>query len=189
MLSSVLAILDGGLGMAASRESAGFSSANDAEKHTIVSLLRTMQTIFWFAALVAGCVVAAGAPLIAKYWLNVPSLQVEHTTFALRLMGVALMVQFPVAFYSGCLNGLQCQVRLNVINAIGATVRSAGALMALRFYAPTIEVFFIWQCIVGLLVITTLHLTLWKTTGYTKDQSLFYPGSLHRIKKFTLGVA
>ena len=49
MLSSIMAIFDGGLGMVASRECAAFAGLPEPGKRDTVALLRTMEAVFWLS--------------------------------------------------------------------------------------------------------------------------------------------
>src|SRR5439155_186609 len=100
-----------------------YIKGNDENQARIVSLLRTIECLFWALALFIALVVAFFAPLIATRWLNVDPGRIPDVVSAVRLMAVGLLVQFPVAFYNGCLIGFQSQVKLSVINSVSATLR------------------------------------------------------------------
>src|SRR5262245_49621667 len=103
------------------------------------------------------------ARLLATHWLNVHPEQIPEVVSTLRLMSVGLLVQFPVAFYNGCLIGLQKQVTLSVINSICATVREIGAVLVLFFVSPTVQGFFAWQCVLGFVMVLWLRMSLRET--------------------------
>ncbi len=189
MLSSIMAIFDGGLGMVASRECAAFAGLPEPGKRDTVALLRTMEAVFWGVAVLAGLAVSLMAHWIVEFWINVPVQRVEETTAGVRLMGIALLFQFPAGFYSGCLNGLQHQVRLNVVVALAATIRGVGALLVLSHVAPTIGAYFGWQALSGAVTALILRFTLWQLTGHTLNQPRFAPAMLKRVGNFAAGVA
>ena len=139
MLSAMFGMIGGGMGAAATRESARFGAADDEEKARIVTLLRTMEMLFWSASILAGLGIALCAPLLVDHWLNVSESMRPDTVIAVRWMALAVAMQFPLAFYSGCLNGLQRQVVLNATSAIGATVRGGGAALALWLVSPMVD--------------------------------------------------
>src|SRR5207249_8225559 len=86
--------------------------------------------------------------------------QIPDIVSAVRLMAVGLLVQFPVAFYNGCLIGLQRQVKLSVINSVSATLRAVGAVLVLWLVSPTIQSFFAWQCVLGFITVAWLRQSL-----------------------------
>jgi O-antigen/teichoic acid export membrane protein len=187
-LSAVFALLDGGLGAAAIREAARFDAVDVAEQGTIRSLLRTMEVVFWSISIFCGAVIVLGAPLLVDYWLNVSADLRDDTILAIRWMALAIAIQFPLAFYTGCLTGFQKQVALNVFGSIGATVRSGGAALALWLIAPTMAVFFAWHTVtVACLLIAQRQLIASKLKEPAGGQR-FSLGGLKTIKSFLGGV-
>jgi len=94
-LCATLAILDGGLGATVTRESATLNQVEGIQREQLLTTLRTIETIFWGIAAIAGLVVALLAPFIAADWMKISPAKVETTTDALRLMGAAVVLQFP----------------------------------------------------------------------------------------------
>jgi O-antigen/teichoic acid export membrane protein len=189
LLASAMAILDGGLGAAATREAATFGGAGPEGQRRIVTLLRTLEVAFWVMALVVGGVVIVVAPWIGTHWLNVPDSALDATTGALRLMGASLLVNFPCALYSAALNGLQRQVQLNAINAASATLRGLGAVLVLWLWSPTVEAFFAWQCVASMVLAAALRMALWAATGSPAGAGRFDVTALQRVGRFAGGVA
>src|SRR5215469_10602963 len=58
LISSTAALLDGGLGITATRETAAFLQADYAEKSRVVTLLGTIEKLFWIVAMFAGMALA-----------------------------------------------------------------------------------------------------------------------------------
>src|SRR5215470_2025789 len=71
LLSSTMALLDGGLGVTATRQTAAFMETQPEEKASAVTLLRTIEGLFWMLAVLIGIAVALATHLIATYWLKV----------------------------------------------------------------------------------------------------------------------
>ena len=188
LLTSTLSLLDMGFNVTATRQIVAYMEADDEKRVRIATLLRSIEAMFWAIAVLAGVLVGAGAPLIAAHWLNVDAQRVPEATAAIRLMAVAIVVQFPIDFYNGCLIGLQRQVRLNAINSVGATIRGAGAIFVLWFVSPTVKGFFAWQCVLSLATVISLRYFLWKNIGPRKTARWFDPVALREVGSFTAGV-
>jgi O-antigen/teichoic acid export membrane protein len=188
LLSSTMALLDGGLGVTATRQTAAFIEADHEGKAWTVTLLRTIEGLFWVAAVLTGMIVALAAPLLATHWLKVETRRIPEVTAGLRLMAATLVVQFPIAFYSGCLIGLQQQLRLNVINSVSATLRGIGAFIVLWLIAPTIQTFFAWQCVLSFITVLALRLSFWRTIGGEQRGKWFNLRALRGVGRFTAGV-
>lgn len=188
MLTATLSILDGGLGAAATRESARYCASDKVQRHEIVEILYTMEILFWGISLVVGVLIIIAAPLLVDYWLNVGSSIRQTTIVAIRWMALAILVQFPMSFYIGCLNGLQKQVALNYLNIIGTTLRSVGAVLILWLISPSIEAFFAWNAIGGLGMLIAYRVLFSTGLRESKNNPQFSLYSLRRVKHFVAGV-
>lgn len=177
-LQGVLGLLDLGISATVLRELARLSVGdNSAEKQR--DLVRTLEVIYWTMALAAGLTVACLAPWIAQYWLQAQSLSTETLVSAIRLMGVAIALQFPFAFYQGGLMGLQRQVLVNAVLLVVGTIRAGGAVLILWLVSPNISVFMGWQAVTGLVGSLTVMLILWRTLPKYERRPGF---SLHLFK-------
>src|SRR5690349_23624995 len=65
LLSAAMALLDGGLAATATRQIATFIKADPEEKAKTVTLLLTIEALFWLVAIVTGSIVAFAAPFLA----------------------------------------------------------------------------------------------------------------------------
>jgi len=187
LLSSSLALLDGGLGVTATRQTAAYVGADFEAKTRILTLLRTIERLYWAVAVFISLIVAFSSQLIATHWLKVEPRQIPEVASAVRLMAVGLLVQFPVAFYNGCLIGLQKQVKLSLINSVSATLRGIGAVLVLWLVAPTVQSFFAWQCLLGFMTVIWLRLSLPEIRGKAGIK-IFDLTSLRAVARFTAGV-
>lgn len=147
MLSASLSILDIGFSALTTREAASYSRANPVRKIEILTLLKTIELIFLITGISIAIIIFFMGPLIVKYWLNVSSTFAVEAELGIRWMGIVIAIQFVVSYYNGCLNGLQKQVSLNLINVVGSTFRSGGAALALWLISPGVDIFFAWQAI------------------------------------------
>ena len=148
VLSGLLSVLDGGFSAAASRQLARSDSEVSGRGASMGKMLQTLEWLFFGIAVVAGLFVVGMAPILVSKWLNVQKLSAEGAILAVRLMGLILIVQFPLALYNGCLMGMQRQVLLNGINGVIATFRALGGVAVLLWVSPTVEAFFAWQALI-----------------------------------------
>ncbi|RUL76748.1 lipopolysaccharide biosynthesis protein [Dyella choica] len=185
-LSALLVIMDGGLGATVTREAVAYPLSTGADRRNLADMLRTVEVLFLLIALVIGIGLVALSPVLADSWLHVPPEKYPDVSRGLTLAGIAIALQFPLAFYTGCWIGLQRQVSLNVVNAISTTCRGGGAVLLLWLYSPTVTVFFAWQCVASALTLSCFHVLVWKSLGSPKAR--FQLGSIHRTGRFTAGV-
>jgi O-antigen/teichoic acid export membrane protein len=184
MLQSIFVVLDLGVGATLSRELARLD-AQDGDARTQRDLVYTLQAVYWLMALLVGATVFALAPAVARYWVKPQSLSFEAVTTCVRLMGAAMALQFPFAFYQGGLLGLQKQASFNALAAAVATLRAAGTLLALRFIAPAPETFFAVQIAASAAGTGAATLLLWRCLPASVGvASGFRPELIRRVWRF-----
>lgn len=188
ILSSAMSMFDGGFGAVATREASTYETASEAEKLKVILTLKSVECIFWGVALTVGIGVVLLAPLIADYWLTISPDKIESVIQSLRIMGIALLLQFPIAFYYGSLIGLQKHVTLNAISSFFATTRAAGAAVVLWVVSPTVEWFLIWQCINSLVTLLVLRMKLLNNLPDWKAVQIFSIDTIQRLGGFAAGV-
>lgn len=147
-LQAISMLLDLGMGGVMNRELARRATSADTAA-SMRELTRTLEWIIWPMALGIAAIVVFLAPWMSEQWLHPQSMTTEDTTYAVRLMGFAVAAQWPSAFYTSGLSGLERQPAANIVNAVFATLRSAGAVAVLFAISATIEAFMAWQAIVG----------------------------------------
>jgi len=188
MLSASLSILDAGLGAVAAREAAAYVGSNNQRQYEILTLLRSIEILLFGVSLITGLIVILAAPIIVKYWLNVSTELVPDATWAIYWMGGVIGVQFPSSYYSGCLNGFQRQVSLNIVNIVGSTLRGAGAVLVLWLISPTIQTFFAWQAIIALMMLIAFRVLYIQSLHETSSTLVFSIQSIKRVRHFLGGV-
>ncbi|UNM21773.1 oligosaccharide flippase family protein [Pseudomonas sp. ArH3a] len=188
ILSSAMTMFDGGFGAVATREASKYETASAAERLKVILTLKSVECIFWGVAITVGTGVILLAPMIAEYWLTVSLDKIQSVTQSLRIMGVALLLQFPIALYYGSLIGLQRHVTLNSISSFFATTRAAGAALVLWIVSPTVEAFLIWQAINSLATVLVLRMKLVNGLPEWKEAGLFSLDIIQRLGGFAAGV-
>jgi O-antigen/teichoic acid export membrane protein len=186
-LQTICALLDLGLSTTLSREMARLSVQRDKAQE-MHNLVRTLELIYWSIAVLIGVCVIAIAPLIANRWVQAHQLSPETIKNAIRIMGLALSLQWPFSLYFGGLLGLQRQVLLSGINAGIATLRSVGAVLLLWKISPTLEAFFIWLVGINLLQTCLAALFLWRTLPKAETGPSFQSQLLRDSWRFTAGI-
>jgi O-antigen/teichoic acid export membrane protein len=186
-LMGVLAVLDLGLSQAMNREMARQSS-EETTIHRMADTARTLEVIYWGVAIVVGVVIALLSQPIANYWLNPEQLTRGDLQQALVIMGLVIALRWPVSLYTGGLNGLQRQVQVNILLSVVATMQGFGALVVLRFVAPTIQAFFLWQAAMALAQVIALRIALWRNIPHGKAGA-FNKKVLNEIWRFAAGMS
>lgn len=186
-LQAILTLLDGGISPALSREIARLSAFSDKVQE-MRDISRTLETLCWVIALLVSGIAFIVSPFIAKYWLQSEQISVETIYQALMLMSISLVFQWAVNFYSGGLNGLQRQTMLNLVNVVGVTFRSVGAVLILAFVSPTIQAFLLWQILASLLTVVLMAIVYWRCLPKTSVRSKFRINLLRRVWRYAAGM-
>ncbi len=187
IIQAVFVFLQFGLGTTLTREIARFSALKD-EVENIRNLVRTLEIIYWVTAAIVGITLVVLAPLIAVHWIDAKDLSPDTVRRAVMLLAVVIAAQWPFSLYAGGLFGLQHQVLINVIQSGLSTVRGVGAVLILWLVSPTIEAFFIWQAVIGLLGSLLVAVVLWAKIPKAEQPPKFSIESLRRVWKFAAGV-
>lgn len=187
-LQGICALLDLGLSANLNREMARLSVRKENGQE-MRDLTRTLELIYLGIAAVIGISVFALAPLIAHRWVKASQLPAATIQQAIRLMGLAICLQWPFGLYSGGLLGLQRQVLLSGINVGIATLRGIGAILILSQISPTLQAFFLWQVGIGLLHTCLAGLFLWRSLPKTETGTSFQTKLLRGTWRFTAGIS
>lgn len=160
-LTSVLGILDLGIGATLNREIAKFSTYENSIKNQR-NLVKTLEVVYWFIASLSFVIVFFSASFISESWLNNKVLGSDSSRFSIQMMAICISLNFPVSLYLGGLMGMQKQILVNKIQVFISTFKNLGVIPVLYFIRPTIEVFFIWQVISSLLSVLVFYFSIWK---------------------------
>jgi O-antigen/teichoic acid export membrane protein len=187
-LQALYYILDVGLSATLNRELARYARAGiDPDQRR--DLVRTLEWLYWPIGLLIMCLTWVASTPIAVHWLHPVALSRIQVSHAIALMGLSLALQWPCSLYAGGFRGLERQVSLNVITAVFVTLRSAGVIPVLYFYAPTIEVFLWWQVVVGAAQTMTMAVRFWRLLPPGTRRPSFRRERLSNIAHFTAGMA
>jgi O-antigen/teichoic acid export membrane protein len=187
-LQSVLGIMDLGLSLTLNRELARASGRPEEGQRT-ADLLRTMEAVYWVLSLSVGLLVVLVAPWIAKNWVNAVNLPPDAVEHAVRMMGLVFSMQAPLALYQGGLTGLERQVSVNLILAVAATLRGAGAALVLWLLSRTIEAYFLWQVLTAAITTGLCAWALWKLIPGGFRRARFDGRRLLDLSRFAMAVS
>jgi O-antigen/teichoic acid export membrane protein len=161
VLQAAVAVLDFGMAGTLNRELAR-GAAGTPEPAAMANLLRCLQRVYGPLCVLIAAALTGFSGWIADHWLQSAASADPHLERALRWMGLAVALQFPIVFYSAGLAGLQRQLLLNGLNSSLTTLRQVGVFAPLALVAPTPEVFFTWQAATGALHSAVLAWALWR---------------------------
>ncbi len=186
-LVGMLAVLDLGLSQGMTREMA-LLSIDKKNARRLADTARTLEITYWCLAVCVALAIVLLSQFIAYRWLKPVQLSRESLLHALWIMALVIGLRWPVAIYSGGLNGLQRQVLVNMILIVFATLQGAGALAVLWFIEPSIHAFFVWQALMALLQVAVLRVALWRSLS-PGIKGQFRQDVLRKIWRFAAGMS
>ncbi len=126
ILQAWLALLDMGMTPTLSREMARYR-AGAISVESVFDLLRSVEWIcVGLTLLIIGSIWVA-APYLSTAWLKVENLSIEMVIQAFVVMGFVISARLWEEVYRGSIRGMQQHVWLNIMQAVLATARWAGA--------------------------------------------------------------
>ncbi len=185
-IQSVLVLLDLGLAQTINREVARCAASGNMRE--VRNLLHTLAVIYWCVACLIALLFFMLSPYIATYWLNSETLTQESLAHAVMLMGFVIACRWPIGLYKGALIGAQRLAVSSTVNIVMVTVGNVGVVGVLAFVSPSIEAFFVWQAIVGILYAVVIRFVAWRIIGVDDQVKIDLEG-LKRIWRFSMGVA
>lgn len=181
---SVLALLDFGLAGTANREVATLRAAGN--RGQIADTVRTFEVIYWTVAVVIGLGFAGLSHWLANSWVPKQSLPPADIQMAIILGGISLAARWPVALYTGILQGLERQVLQNGILVLAATTRVGLTILALLFVARTVHCFLVAQALANVMeVLLSGYVARRLAMGGAKGR--FNPAVVRRVWRFAVG--
>lgn len=151
-------------------------------------LVRTFEAIYWPVGAVIGCLILAGAGWISENLVNVQQLSLSEVRLAVIIMACSFAARWPVALYTGVLQGLQLQVLQNAVFIGAMTLRILGALAVIAWVSPTITAFFIAQAAASVVEVSASFLFSWSALNRgSSEPALFRAELLRGVWRFALG--
>jgi len=153
--------LDFGVGIMLNREIARLN-AEEKGKAQIYSLIKGFEKWGFFISCSYGIVLVFISSFLAKQWLNFKILSLLEVKMSVALMGVVLIVQWPIFLYQHVLLGLEKQKLSNFLLVGGSLLRHGGAFICLVIFSHAIFAFFIWQCVASFIQFFAVRFSVFK---------------------------
>lgn len=183
----LMTILDMGLSPTINRELARCSVLPEKAQY-MRNLVRTLEFVYWGVALLVCILVLTLSSWFAMHWFKASTLEVSVINQSVLLMGLAVVFQWPVGFYSGGLMGLQKQVLFNVFNTIMWTIRAFGALLVVMLASIPVIAFFWWQLLMSVTNVFGIAILLWRFLPLSKEPAQFKKSILQSVLRFAFGM-
>ncbi len=150
MLQAWFLLLDMGLTPTMARETARFQGGS-TDALNLRLLLRSLEVVFLFVALLGGAGLILGADFVARHWLKVEQLQRGEVANAIRLMALVIMLRWMVELYRGVITGFERMVWLGIFGSAMATARFVLVIPLFIWIGSGVGEFFFFQLCVSAL--------------------------------------
>lgn len=148
LLFSLFYLLDMGLTPTISRETARFHGGA-LSAQAFRQLFRAMSLAFAVVAFLGGGVIWLSSDWIVGRWFRLDAIPHGVAQFAIELMAMSVSLRWMGGLYRGVLSGGERMFWLPTFNALMATLRFVGVLVAMWLWGYTATVFFAYQLVVA----------------------------------------
>lgn len=187
-LQATIGFLEMGLGRACNRELSRHSGMGEHASVRMRDTLRSIELVYWLAALLIGISLSLLAPIISTSWLSASNLSHDDLNHLIIVIGWIIALRWPTGVYVGALMGLQQQVQMNVVQVIVAVINWGGAAVVLWLVRADIYGFFYWQLIVSIFATALFSWVAWRKVPPSTIQPRFSLNILKEIIPFVTGV-
>jgi len=187
-LMAVFFLLDFGFSATIQQELAKDKSGMD-QNYFRLDLLRTLEIVYAGLSLFGLVVLILCREFLGKRMASDSILNATVIHQSILAMAFLLALRLLMGLYSGAMNGLQQQYKLNLIILILEVVKFVGTIICLHFFWNHILAFFLINIFISLLTLLILRSMVWqheRVDGYVPN---FKVSVLRSRLKFTVGVA
>ena len=185
-LQGSLAVLEMGLKSACVRELSYFSAKGKKGALAMRNTLRSLEVLYWLAALLIGILLVSSSSWISRNWLNTSVLSTDQLENVLFVIAWVIALRWPTGLYQGALTGLQRQLLLNGLLVMFSIMNWLGSVLVLWLIQADIIHFFLWQSIVSVISSLVFAIAAWASMPKAKARPAF---SLQRLKEILPFVA
>ncbi len=149
----------------------------------------TLEIIYLIIGFFVFCCLIIASPLIGDYvFINDQITQINRNNI-IKLISLALLVQWPHSFYTGVLFGLGRQVLANNLQLGMTILKYGGAIALLMFFGGDIYLFFYWQIAISIITILLFKLIIFREINLINPVNNFSISSISKIKKLAAGIS
>jgi O-antigen/teichoic acid export membrane protein len=185
ILQIVFGTLDLGLSAAVTQS---ISSDTSVGRQASAPLINSAATVYWLMAFVIAALLWLVAGWIATRWLNPQALNMPTVLTAVHTIGLYVALRWPIAFYSGVLNGVQRMDVLNLVKAGAATLRIAVGILVIVI-TRNVTVFLGWFAISAALELVAFAIVTHKMVPALGFKPYFSLEAVRSVWRFSLTMA
>jgi O-antigen/teichoic acid export membrane protein len=174
---TAIGVVEYSIGTMIMREMAKLSGIEDGARRQR-DLLRTTEIFYVFGTIVISVAIIVAAPAIVHIWLYRSTLGEGLVIQCVMLMGWTVALQLFFSLYQNALNGLERQLRSNLLSIVLACARGFGTLAVLLIVSTTIEAYFATQLVTVSLMLIVSAVAVWQAMPHATDSAAIRPSLL-----------
>jgi O-antigen/teichoic acid export membrane protein len=187
ILQSSFAIFDMGMRPALGREMARFTAgAHDSQ--SIRNMLRSVEMIGIAVAAAIALSIWCASGWLASDWLSAKTLPNSVVAQAFTAMGLLSALRFVENIYISCIVGLQRQVLESSVSCSIAIVRGLSSIAVLAWVSPSLQAFFLCQCVVSLMSLSIIATIVYGVLPSSPTPAHFSLSAVKSIWRFAAGI-
>lgn len=144
MIQSWMVLLDSGLSVTLSRETARLNVLENG-LHRIKLTLRSIEGFYLIIVTVAILLFYSLSGVIATRWLTIEKLSINKVITCIQIVGVIISMRWFSSLYQGSLIGFEKQLWVNVYKVVTNTLRFVGAFFVVKYINNDILLYFKYQ--------------------------------------------
>ncbi|CAM7547114.1 oligosaccharide flippase family protein [Escherichia coli] len=148
LLQTWMLLFDLGMSPTLSRQVAITNANNDFD--FLRKLMRSLESVFFFIALIIMLLMAIFCNDIAQKWLTVKNLNIDEVAVCIAIMGGVVSLRWFTSLYKSGINGYEKQAWLNVVNIFIVTLRLPASLLLFIYFSKSLIIYFVYQLIISI---------------------------------------
>jgi len=183
----IVSIFDFGFSVTANRKLAllqPHSDTNQDLKDTR-NLIRTIETIQVLISLSILFVLLSSSELISTHWINSIILTEKEIKHSFILISFIVAAHLPTILYNACLNGLQLQVKLSILNTLMPIIQAVGSVIVLMWLRNDLIGFFAWHAFVRIVYFLIIRHSVWANIPGRAHKPKISLESFRGVQKFS----
>lgn len=189
VIQAWMTLLDMGMSTTINRETASLDENDSNSSLRLLNILRSFEWICFFLSLAIILIVWLTASKVASFWLKADHIPIETITDSFKVIGFVVATRLWEELYKGAIRGLQHHVWLNIVQAILASLRWAGALLMLTIYTPSLENFFKWQLFISAISLLSFAYKTYSLLPGNFNSGKFSRSTVAELRQFAGGMA
>lgn len=187
LLLAWLQLLDLGMTPTLGREVARLKG-DISSHHELRTVVRTLEVVFFFVAVVVTCLIFLEREWFALEWLSFNELDGDLVASCVGIMAAIVGVRWLTSLYMSGIYAYEQQVWINLVNIFIVSLRYPGALAVVYLTYGNILMFFAYQLALSVIEFFIYMIKLYRLMPEVNERVRFSSRTFKRIAPFALSI-